>query len=138
MIMIRFTIKLSICLFALAIVSGAQGRENSATSISWRQCLNQRPEFYATDEAIRIADNLLLHQRDSGGWQKNIDMASVLNERDKAELRKAKIKNDSTLDNGATRTQMRYLAIVYQATGIERFKAALPESNRLFEAYYVQ
>ena len=122
--MIRFTIKLSICLSALAIVSGAQGKENSATSISWKRCLRQRPEFYATDEAIRIADNLLLHQRDSGGWQKNIDMASVLSEQDKAELRKARIKNDSTLDNSATRTQMRYLAMVYQATGIERFKDA--------------
>jgi len=122
--MIRYTLKFSLCLFTLAIVSGAQGRENSATSIPWKRCLNQRPEFYTTDQAIRIADNLLLHQRDSGGWQKNIDMASVLSEQDKAELRKAKSKNDSTLDNSATRTQMRYLAIVYQATGIERFKDA--------------
>ena len=122
--MIRYTLKFSLCLFALAIVSGARGRENSATSIPWKRCLNQRPEFYATDEAIRIADNLLLHQRDSGGWQKNIDMASVLSEQDKAELRKAKSKNDSTLDNSATRTQMRYLAMVYQATKIERFEDA--------------
>jgi PelA/Pel-15E family pectate lyase len=51
-------------------------------------------------------------------------MASVLSEQDKAELRKARIKNDSTLDNSATRTQMRYLAMVYQATKIERFKDA--------------
>jgi len=122
--MIRFTMKLSICLFALAIVSGTQGKENPATSTPWRRCLNQRPEFYATDQAIRIADNLLLYQRDSGGWQKNIEMASVLSEQDKAKLHKAKARNDSTLDNSATRTQMRYLAIVYQATGIERFEDA--------------
>ena len=135
--MIRYTLKFSLCLFALAIVSGTQGRENSATSISWRRCLSQRPEFYATEEAIRIADNLLLHQRNSGGWQKNIDMASVLNEQDKAELRKAKVKNDSTLDNSATRTQMRYLAIVYQATGIERFKDAfLKGLDYVLEAQY--
>ena len=124
-------------MFALSIVSCAQGKEKSATSISWKQCLNQRPEFYATEEAIRIADNLLLHQRDSGGWQKNIDMASVLGEKDKVELRKAKIKNDSTLDNGATRTQMRYLAIVYQAAGIERFKDAfLKGLDYVLEAQY--
>jgi len=122
--MIRYTLKFSLCLFALAIVSGAQGRENSSNSISWKRCLNQRPEFYATEEAIRIADNLLLYQRDSGGWQKNIEMASVLSEQDKAELHKARIKNDSTLDNGATRMQMRYLPMVYQATKIERFKGA--------------
>jgi len=114
--MIRYTLKFSICLFALAIVSGVQGRENSSTSIPWKRCLNQRPEFYAT--------NLLLYQRDSGGWQKKIEMASVLSEQDKAKLRKARNKNDSTLDNSATRRQMRYLAMVYQATGIERFKDA--------------
>jgi PelA/Pel-15E family pectate lyase len=135
--MIRFTIKLSICLFALAIVSGAQGEENPATSIPWKRCLSQRPEFYSTEEAIRIADNLLLYQRDSGGWQKNIDMASVLSEQDKARLRKAKNKNDSTLDNSATRTQMRYLAIIYQATGIERFKDAfLKGLDYVLEAQY--
>ena len=124
-------------MFALAIVSCAQGKEKSATSIPWKRCLNQRPEFYATEEAIRIADNLLLHQRDSGGWQKNIDMASVLSEQDKAKLRKAKVKNDSTLDNSATRTQMRYLAKIYQATGIERFKDAfLKGLDYMLEAQY--
>jgi PelA/Pel-15E family pectate lyase len=135
--MIRFTIKLSTCLLALAIVSGVQGKEKSTTSISWRQCLNQRLEFYASDQAIRIADNLLLYQRDSGGWQKNIDMASVLSEQDKARLQKAKFKNDSTLDNSATRRQMRYLAIVYQATGIERFKDAFLDGlDYMLEARY--
>jgi PelA/Pel-15E family pectate lyase len=117
--MIRFTLKFSLFLFALATVSPAQGQ-----AIPWRRCLNQRPEFYATRQAIRVADNLLLYQRDSGGWQKNIDMASILSEQDKTKLRKAKARNDATLDNSATRRQMRYLAIVYQATGIERFKDA--------------
>jgi PelA/Pel-15E family pectate lyase len=117
--MIRFTLNFSLFLFALAIVSRAQGQ-----AIPWRRCLNQQPGFYATDQAIRIADNLLLYQRKSGGWQKNIEMASVLSEQDKSKLREAKTRNDATLDNSATRRQMRYLTIVYQATGIERFKDA--------------
>ena len=117
--MIRFTLKFSLFLFAPAVVSCAQGQ-----AIPWRRCLNQQPEFYATDQAIYIADNLLLYQRDSGGWQKNIEMASVLSEQDKTKLRKAKTRNDATLDNSATRRQMRYLAIVYRATEIERFKDA--------------
>ena len=130
--MTRFTIKLSFCLFALAVVHRAQGQ-----AISWRQCLNQQPEFYTTDQAIRIADNLLLYQRDSGGWQKNIEMASVLSEQDKTKLREAKTRNDATLDNSATRRQMRYLAMVYQATGIERFKDAfLKGLNYVLEAQY--
>lgn len=117
--MIRFTLKFSLFLFALAIVSSAQGQ-----AIPWRRCLNQQPEFYATDQAIRIADNLLMYQRQSGGWQKNIEMASVLSEQDKSRLREAKTRNDATLDNSATRTQMRYLAMVCQATEINRFKDA--------------
>jgi PelA/Pel-15E family pectate lyase len=130
--MIRLTLKFSLFLFALTIVSYAQGQ-----AISWRRCLNQQPEFYATKQAIRIADNVLLYQRDSGGWQKNIDMASILSEQDKTKLRKAKTRNDATLDNSATRRQMRYLAIVYQATGIERFKNAfLKGLDYVIEAQY--
>jgi PelA/Pel-15E family pectate lyase len=124
--------KFSLCFFALTVISCAQGE-----AITWKQCLNQRPEFYATKQAVRIADNLLLYQRDSGGWQKNIDMASLLSEQVKAELRKAKNKNDSTLDNGATHRQMRYLAIVYQATKIERFKGAFLDGlDYVLEAQY--
>jgi len=133
----RYTLKFSLFLFVLANICSAQGRENPAASISWRRCLNQRPEFYAGDQAIRVADNLLLYQYDSGGWQKNIDMASVLSERDKAKLLKAKSRNDSTLDNGATRRQMRYLAMVYQATGIERFEDAFIKGlDYVLEAQY--
>ena len=117
--MIRLTLKFSLFLFAPAVVSLAQGQ-----AIPWRRCLNQQAEFYATDQAIRIADNLLLYQRDSGGWPKNIDMASVLSEQDKTRLRRAKTRNDSTLDNSATRSQMRYLTMVFQATGTERFKGS--------------
>lgn len=130
--MIRYTLKFSLCLFALAVVSSAQDQ-----TIPWRRCLNQQQEFYATEQAIRIADNLLLYQRDSGGWQKNTEMASVLSEQDKAGLRKAKSRNDSTLDNSATRTQIRYLATVYQATKIERFKdASLKGLDYILEARY--
>jgi len=130
--MIRCTLKFSFCLFVLAVVTCAQGQ-----AIRWRRCLNQQPEFYATDHAIRIADNLLLYQRDSGGWQKNIEMASILSEQDKTKLREAKTRNDATLDNSATRTQIRYLATVYHATKIERFKNAfLKGLNYVLEAQY--
>jgi len=135
--MTRYVLKFSLCLFVPAIIYGAWGGENPAASIPWRRCLSQRPEFYGTEEAIRIADNLLLYQRESGGWQKNIEMASVLGERDRAELLRAKGRNDSTLDNGATRTQMQYLAMVYQASGIERFKEAfLKALDYVLEAQY--
>ena len=126
-----------LCLVAVAIAAGAQGRKNRTEAISWSRCLSRRPEFYATGEAIRIADNVLLYQRNTGGWQKGVDMARILSEQDKAKLRKAKSRKDSTLDNGATHTQIRYLAKVYYATRLERFRQALLRGiDYLLEAQY--
>ena len=92
--------------------------------VPWRQCLRQKPEWYASAEAVRIADNVLLHQRNDGGWPKNIDMAATLDERAAARLRKEKGRRDSTIDNGATHTQMRYLAKVCGATRERRVRDA--------------
>jgi len=126
-----------LCLVAAAIAAGAQGQKNPAEVISWSRCLSQRPKFYATDEAVRIADNVLLYQRNTGGWQKGVDMARILSEQDKAKLRKAKSRKDSTLDNGATHTQIRYLAKVYYATKLERFRQALLRGiDYLLDAQY--
>jgi PelA/Pel-15E family pectate lyase len=84
--------------------------------LSWKDCLDQKPEWYAGDEAARIADNVLLYQRETGGWPKNIDMAAVLSEQAKAGIAKEKSADDSLIDNGATYTQMAYLARVFNAT----------------------
>lgn len=37
--------------------------------------LQQKGEWYCSDEALRIAENVLLYQRNNGGWIKNVDMA---------------------------------------------------------------
>ena len=133
----RWVVKGLLWLIAVAIASGAQGPKNPAEVISWSRCLSQRPGFYTTGEAVRIADNVLLYQRNTGGWQKGIDMARILSEQDKAKLRKAKSRKDSTLDNGATHTQIRYLAKVYYATRLERFRQALLRGiDYLLEAQY--
>jgi hypothetical protein len=50
----------------------------SISPIDWKESLKQKPEWYASDEAVRIADNVLLYQHEDGGWSKNIDMSSVL------------------------------------------------------------
>jgi len=78
--------------------------------------LKKRPEFYRSDEAGRIAETVMLMQRNTGGWPKNRDMVRKLTKADRARLRKDKKRADSTLDNGATHTQVRFLARVYDAT----------------------
>lgn len=101
--------------------------DNSAATnspINWKESLKQKPEWYASDEAVRIADNVLLHQHEDGGWSKNIDMARVLTEKERAELAKQRSQRDSNIDNGATYTQLAYLARVYTARKLERHREA--------------
>src|SRR5215468_9658876 len=96
--------------------------------VAWKDCLKQKPEWYAGEEAMRIADNVLLYQRESGGWPKNIDMAIVLSEQAKAGIAKEKSLDDSLIDNGATYTQMATLIRVFNATGHPTRKEGFKES----------
>jgi PelA/Pel-15E family pectate lyase len=91
--------------------------------VAWRNAMKQPAAWYGSVEAVRIADNLLLYQRDIGGWDKNIDMAFALGPTTRAEIAKEKAGPEahSTIDNDATYTQMRYLARVYAATRQPRF-----------------
>src|SRR6266404_4495289 len=86
-----------------------------AAPINWRDALKQPREWYGSAEAERIADNLIVYQRESGGWPKNIDMAVVLSEKQRSNIEKEKGSDDSTIDNGATYSQMIFLARVYTA-----------------------
>lgn len=102
-----------------------------------KQVLNQEKSWYSSPEAIRIADNLLLYQHDNGGWDKNINMAAALGVKEKNEIQSLKSSGETTIDNGATITQMRYLPLVYKATGNEKYKAALLKGlDYLLEAQY--
>lgn len=117
--------------------SGGLGAPQQVAPIHWANALNQKPEWYGAMEAVRIADNLLLWQRSSGGWPKNIDMAVVLSQYEADKVSKEPVEPDSTIDNGATREQLIYLARVFNATGQRRFKEAfLKGLDYLFAAQY--
>lgn len=95
-------------------------------------------DFFQTDEAKRIGDNVLLYQQTTGGWPKNIFMAAELNEAEYQEAlaRKNKV-NESTIDNNATTTEMEYLARLFLATGEEKYKEAVVKGlNYLIESQY--
>ncbi len=129
-----FNLVLLVTGFGLCIF--VYGKDNSGT-ISWKQMLRQGADWYDSEEAIRIGDNLLLFQRASGGWPKNTDMTRVLSEAGKKKILADKEKEDSTLDNGATHTEIRYLARIYTATQLKRFKkGCLRGVGYLLEAQY--
>ncbi len=103
--------------------------------VRWNHALNQKPEWYASHEAIRIADNLIRWQRPSGGWPKNTDMSVVLSQAEAAKL--AQETDGATIDNGGTYSQLRYLAKVFNATQQGRFKDSFVKGlDYLFAAQY--
>jgi PelA/Pel-15E family pectate lyase len=108
-----------------------------SSSIEWGNSLKQSPEWYQSSEAARIADNLLVYQRTTGGWPKNIDMAAMLNDEQKSDLAKQKADDAATIDNDATFTQLTFLARVYETQGNEKYRTAFIEGfDYLIKAQY--
>jgi PelA/Pel-15E family pectate lyase len=107
----------------VAAFAPAGGQAPSPT-VPWKDCLEQPPAWYGSAEAARIADNLIVYQRRSGGWPKNVDMAQPLTPAGRATVIDEKDLNDSTIDNSSTYTQIRFLGRVVDAAHLERHKAA--------------
>ena len=107
-------------LLTLTLTVSAQLRERD------RGLRETRPEYFTTDEARRVGEQVLLYQRMTGGWPKNINMARQLSDKEKAKVKNDKQRqDDSTTDNGATTMQMTYLARLYQATKDVRYRDAV-------------
>lgn len=96
----------------------------AAPAIAWADVLRQPAAWYGSDEAVRIAANVVAYQRHTGGWPKNLDKARAITDDDRATLARERALDDSTIDNGATVTEMRYLARVFGATRDDRFRSA--------------
>lgn len=79
---------------------------------------------YDTRDVSRIADNILLFQKRNGGWPKNYDMQAILTDAQKKTLRKKANERSTTFDNGATHSQVRYLAGAYRMTHSSRHRDA--------------
>lgn len=88
------------------------------TAREWKQIArNATPDFLNSKEGRRIADNVLLWQRNSGGWPKNQPLHKPLTKEERQQLLADKDKQgDTTTDNDATTTEMLYLAKMWQAT----------------------
>ena len=66
---------------------------------------------------------VLAYQRVTGGWPKNIDMEAPLSQEALAAVMKDKQRtDDSTIDNGATTSQMRVLALLYRRSRESRWR----------------
>ncbi|WP_281635874.1 pectate lyase [Flavobacterium marginilacus] len=94
--------------------------------------------WFATPEAKEVAENVLLYQRNIGGWPKNIQMQNPLTASEKQKL--TALKPDTkevTTDNGATCQEMLFLSKMYAQVPDERYKNAfLAGLDYLLKAQY--
>ena len=78
----------------------------------------------AGEKDLQIAETVLLYQRNNGGWPKNYERDCNLSQEDRKKIQSEKEQDDTTFDNGATHSDMKHLAKVYDATGDDRFRRA--------------
>ena len=92
---------------------------------------------YKETEITKIADNILIYQRDNGGWPKNYDMQAILTKEQVDSLMKTKDQLNTTFDNSTTYTHIEYLAQVYTLIKVEKYKdACLKGINFVLSAQY--
>lgn len=92
---------------------------------------------YDESDYTKIADNILLFQRNNGGWPKNYDMKAILTPQQMDTVRNTKNILNTTFDNSTTYTHIQYLAEVYTLTHIEKYKeGCLKGLSFIFESQY--
>lgn len=92
---------------------------------------------YKPGDIAAIGDNILLYQKNNGGWAKNYDIMAILTPEQRDSLIADKGTLNTTFDNGSTYTQVAALAGIYQATQDERYKqAALKGLDFILAAQY--
>ena len=95
-----------------------------------------RPQYKPT-ELANIGDNILLFQKDNGGWPKNYDMFAILTGSQKFNVGAAHDVLNTTFDNGTCFTQIAALAIIYHSIKDDKYKiAALRGLDFIFRAQY--
>ncbi|WP_037348899.1 pectate lyase [Sediminibacter sp. Hel_I_10] len=134
----RYIKQIKLVLITMLLLSGSV-LDAQILDKSWHEITSKKEDdWFASAEAKTIADNVLLYQRDIGGWPKNIQMQKPLSEAEKQKLKALKSSSkDVTTDNGATYHEMIFLSKVYRAQPEPRYKEAfLNGLNYLLEAQY--
>lgn len=103
------------------------------SSLKWdKVCAGKMPAaWYGSDEAKSVADRVIYLQKESGGWDKNLEIHTM----SQSDLDKAKTNPEhgkqSCFDNKATTQEMRFLAKVYHKTNVQEYKAAFNKALQL-------
>ncbi len=105
----------------------------AADHFRFRKYAKQPAGWFASPEALGIADNLLASQRPNGSWPKNIDTSQSVGPPIDARNGLGR----GTFDNGATCGEIRFLGHVYMETGQEKYlHPFLKGVDHVLEAQY--
>lgn len=117
----RISLIISIALFFInSIIASSQV---PISQLPWKYVATQMPDdWYGTAESVKVAENILLYQRDIGGWPKNLPLHKPLTDPEKAKINDDKGLNDAIFDNDATTTEMKFLARMYGKTKTQAYK----------------
>lgn len=129
-------LKKILLLFSIVLSFSIQAQN---TYKNWQDIIRKNDaSWFGTEEAKKIAENVLLYQRDIGGWPKNIQMQNELTLSQKKDLLDIKkTTKETTTDNGATTQEMLYMSKMYAQVKDERYKESfLKGLNYLLEAQY--
>ncbi len=78
----------------------------------WIQVQPDQPS-YDPHQVPEIVSNLLLFQRQNGGWPKDYDMTAILTPEQRDAISNTRTKDDTSYDNGNIHSQVAYLAKAY-------------------------
>jgi PelA/Pel-15E family pectate lyase len=110
---------------------------HSTEAQSIKGVLKRPQQWYKSSEAIHIANNILLFQRNTGGWSKGADYFKTYSPEVQQAISNQKRRKDSTFDNDATYTELEFLVKTYNATKDVRYKDAFERGlDLIFEAQY--
>ncbi|MDQ8023476.1 MAG: pectate lyase [Moraxellaceae bacterium] len=90
----------------------------------WRDRNGNDYAKYEPAQIVEIADNLLLYQRNNGGWVENRDPTRIVSLGDRAEFVAERVQPKGSFDNRNVYSQIEYLSAVYLQTKDERYRAA--------------
>lgn len=130
--------KITLLIFvAIAICLNIQAQK-PIKELKWLSVATDMPdEWYGSEESVRVAENVLLYQRNIGGWPKNTAFHWPLTDEEKAKIKSEKDIQDAIFDNGATTTEIRFLAKMYGKTKNKSYQTAVENGLRfILKAQY--
>ncbi|HKL72124.1 MAG TPA: pectate lyase [Marinilabiliaceae bacterium] len=139
MITIKYLFVLLISVFINSLLAqNDENGEDAYLELSWKQVATKMPtEWYNSDEARLVAENVLLSQKEIGGWAKNKPYHHLFSEEEKSQFLTTKSEVGATFDNGSTIMELQFLANVYSNYKDEKYKLAFIKGlDYIFESQY--